>query len=774
MSEVTRYYRVCGLVQGVGFRPSVYRIAKELELVGEVFNDAQGVGVYLVGPIERVERFPSVLMANKPPLARIDSIQAEPCESRHYDDFIITASQSGKVTTNIPADAATCDQCLQDIFSDDPRRHHYAFTNCTHCGPRYTITRHLPYDRPQTSMAKYVMCADCQREYEDPLDRRFHAQPTACTECGPQLRYTLSDRVPIEGDPIALAAEAIRAGRIVAVKGLGGFHLVCDARNPDAVRRLRERKHRNEKPLAVMVANVPSARRWVAIDETAEKLLTGTQRPIVLLPKQADVDLEGIAPAMADYGVMLPYTPIHWLLFHALAGRPEGTQWLHESVLDVVLVMTSANPGGEPLVIDNDEAYARLDGIADAWLLHDRDILIRCDDSVVRPINGQSVFIRRSRGYVPEGIRVPVELPRVLATGPYLKNVAALGRDNEIFLSQHIGDLDNRVTNEALDEAVDHLQNILEITPEVFTSDSHPDFYSSHLARAMAERHGKPYIPIYHHAAHVGAVMAEFGRVDATVGLALDGVGLGPNGELWGGELLLVDDAGFERLGSMRALPLPGGDRAAKEPRRMAAASLTLLGRESEIAERWPTLPYAAQFAGLVRNTRLTKTTSALGRWFDAASGLLGLCDIQRDEAHAAMLLESVATDAQGRVLDDLIDIRNGCLDALPLLGYLADVSSEARAQAAADFHVTLAYGLAELVHRAVERIGYTGPVALSGGCVANRLLTQALVRELTVRNVEVLLPQRVPVGDAGIAFGQVWLAGLAAKRGLSAHVWRE
>ena len=773
MSTVTRYVRVVGLVQGVGFRPTVYRIAKDLCLKGEVFNDAQGVGIYLQGDETAVNRFAGQLLENKPPLARIDEISQTTCEARSYDDFTITESQAGRVTTNITADAATCEHCLADMFDPANRRWRYAFTNCTHCGPRFTITRGLPYDRPQTSMASFVMCPPCQEEYHAPLDRRFHAQPNACPDCGPTLWFAQADRVPVPGDAVDSTVEALRAGKIVAVKGLGGFHLVCDAQNAAAVARLRQRKHRDEKPLAVMVANLKSAERWVELDDVSRSLLSGTQRPIVLAPKKEDDCLPGIADGMRDLGVMLPYTPVHWLLFHSWIGKPWGTEWTKSEAIDVALVMTSANPGGEPLVIDNDEAYERLATIADAWLLHNREIVIRCDDSVVRPVADKTVFIRRSRGYVPEGIRIDREMPTVLATGAYLKNVAALSRGKEIFLTQHIGDLDNRSTCSALEDAIKHLEDVLQITPDVLTSDCHPDFYSTRLAVSLAQERNVPYVPIYHHAAHVGAVMGEYGRTQTTLGLALDGVGLGPDGNVWGGELLRVDTHGFDWVGGMRPLPLPGGDRAAKEPRRMAAAVLTLLGREDEIERRWTPLPNAAQFGSLVRNTRLTKSGSALGRWFDAASALLGLCDIQRDEAQAAMRLESVATRAQGVVKDGLWRIENGRLDLLPLMEYLADAGVEQRAQAAADFHRTLARGLAEMTRQAADRIGYEGPLALSGGCIANRLLTRALRFDLIERGFDVLIPNTVPPGDAGIAFGQAWLAGLAVKQGWSSHVWR-
>lgn len=773
MSEVfARFYRINGLVQGVGFRPTVYRIALELGLKGEVFNDAMGVGVVLEGKKEDVLAFPDVLLREKPPLARIDYIRPEERKARGYTDFTITESQEGKVKTAITADAATCEACLEDMFTPGNRRYRYAFTNCTHCGPRFTITRHLPYDRPQTTMAPFVMCRDCLAEYTDPLDRRFHAQPNACPVCGPHLTFTAADRQPLSGDPIDLAVNAVKAGKIVAVKGLGGFHLVCDAKNAQAVEALRRRKGRDEKALAVMVANAESARRFARVTPASQKVLESVARPIVLLPKREDRELAGIAPGLSDIGLMLPYTPVHWLLFHSLAGKPDGAAWTRELSLDEALVMTSANRSGEPLVTGNDEAYEKLSDMADFWLIHNRDILVRCDDSVVRMMGDTPIFIRRSRGYAPEALRFKENFKTTMATGAYLKNVTAVTRDNEVFLTQHVGDLENSETDRALVEALEHLEKVFEIKPEVFASDAHPDFFSTHLATRKAEEaHGLPF-SVYHHAAHIAVAMAELERKEPTLGLALDGVGLGPDGKAWGGELLMVEAGRFSRLGHMMPIPLPGGDIAAREPRRIAAAFLALLGKKEAIAERYPELPQALHFDKLIESETLSPRTTSLGRYFDGAASLLGLCDIQHDEARAAMLLETEAMKAEARADKKGFCLEKGVVNLLPFIAKMAEKGRVNPAQAAADFHATLALALVKLVDGACRRTGYRGPVMLTGGCMANRLLTRELTEGLAARGIESYYPLKVPAGDGGLALGQVWLAHLALSSGFEAMTY--
>ena len=791
MAREARLVRVNGLVQGVGFRPTVWRIAAALGLAGEVFNDPEGVGIFLEGDPRALDAFPDELRRGKPPLARIDSIDVKPAPVRGVDQFVITPSRAeGAVTTMITPDAATCPECLADIFDAKNRRYRYAFTNCTHCGPRFTITRKLPYDRPQTSMSVFPMCPKCLAEYENPGDRRFHAQPNACPVCGPQLELIRADGTPVSGDPVRETARVIREGGIAAVKGIGGFHLVCDASNAEAVRRLRERKGRNEKPLAVMCAGVASAKRIAEVNAAEETLLTGTAHPIVLLrKKRAFFDTSafpGIADELSEIGMMLLYTPLHALLFHALLGEPEGAAWMEEPQ-DLYLVMTSANPGGEPLVIGNEEAKKRLASIADVILLHNREILIRCDDSVVRSSESGPVWVRRARGVTPEAIRIPEVkgAPDVAATGSYLKNTAAMTRGRELFLTQHIGDLD-RVSNcLTLEAALEHIRSLLDVEPGAFASDLHPDFFSGELARKLSDRCQKPLIRIQHHAAHVGAAMAEAGRNERTLGAALDGVGLGSDGNVWGGELLLVGPDGFERFGSLRTLALPGGDRAAREPWRMGAAILAELGLEDARFElldarrgHLPAIPemMLREIPKLIHSPR-TARTSALGRWFDGAAAILGLVFTMRDEATAAMRLESLAEPHidEASPLEGGFSIEKGVLSFLPLMrriveARLADPSKEAAAKLAARFEATLAEGIARWIIDGRERSGLDGPVMLTGGCMLNRVLSSRIPKALRAAGIEPRIPHIVPPGDGGLALGQAHLARLALARGMSSY----
>lgn len=811
-SREARIVRVTGLVQGVGFRPTVYRIAAALNLAGRVWNDEAGVGIRLEGDAASLDAFPDTLLAEKPPLARIDSIEMTKALPEGLEGFSISETHAGgRVTASITADAGTCEACFADMFSFSNRRYRYPFTNCTHCGPRFTITRRLPYDRPQTSMAKFPMCPACLKEYEDPLDRRFHAQPNACPVCGPELELLLPTGEPApllpedRGDPVRAVVRALKAGLTVALKGLGGFHLACDARNAEAVARLRARKHRDEKPLAVMGASVEALEKYVVFTPEEKTLLTSPARPIVLARKRTveganesnvltdaefDAQLEGVAPGLTDIGVMLPYTPLHAMIFHTFAGEPEGTAWMHDAGVDTLLVMTSANPGGEPLVTQNDEAVERLGSMADFILVHNRDILLRCDDSVVRVADEKPLFIRRSRGYVPEGIKTGVsELPCILALGPYLKSTCAISRGDEIVLSQHIGDLENRSTERALEEAVEHLESILDARPEAIACDLHPDFFSTRFAETLADERSLPLIRVPHHAAHVGAVMAEAGLMGETpvLGLALDGVGLGPVLEgtdpaesttVWGGELLLAGSTGFERLGTLRSLPLPGGDRAAREPWRMGAAVLTELGRGTEIARRFAghvTPQMAEAIVQLMRNPRLTKRTTSTGRWFDAAASLLAGVPVQHDEATAAMRLESLAARSNASFEDSELNAlvrvtERGVLDLLPLMDRLLDGRDrgESPEDGALLFHLALAKGLVRWVGEVRAACADTPMdpkhVALSGGCFANRFLASGVAKGLEAMGLEALLPRKAPAGDGGVAAGEAWLASRIAE----------
>jgi len=757
---VRRRIRVRGAVQGVGFRPFVYRLARELALAGWVRNDAEGVEIDVQGQGGAVDKLLARLEHEAPPLARIGTIESESAQpDARGDEFAIRASRGGRVRTSVTPDVAICPACLAELFEPRDRRYRYAFVNCTHCGPRYTITRALPYDRPQTTMAGFPQCPQCLREYEDPANRRFHAQPNACPACGPRLALTdAAGRALVGTDPVAGALGLLKDGAIIAIKGIGGFHLACDARNAASIARLRERKQREAKPFAVMVAGVASLADIAAASAAERALLESPERPVVLLGKAPDCDvrLAGVAPGMGTLGVVLPYAPLHYLLFHEAAGRPSGTAWLAQRH-PLVLVMTSANPGGEPIVRDDAEAYARLKGIADAFLLHDRDIVTRCDDSVLRV----GAFVRRARGYTPQRIKLPASGPSVLAMGGYLKNTVCLTRGDEAYLSQHVGDLDNAATCRALEETVERLSGLLAISPEVVAHDLHPDFFSTRFGADYAQTRHLPLVGVQHHHAHVAAVAAEHGATGPVLGMALDGVGLGSDGGMWGGELLLVDGADWERIGHLGALAAPGGDRAAREPWRMAAAALRALGRADEVARRFPQRNASGLRTLLERGVNCPPTTSA-GRWFDAAAGLLGVREVASFEGQAAMLLEGLA-ERHGSVppLEGGFAIRDGVLDLLPLIAAVADARDPAHA--AAEFHATLAEGLAQWALAAANARGIC-TVALGGGCFVNDLLARGLRVRLRAMGLEPLEARQAPPNDGGLALGQAWVAMLARR----------
>jgi len=762
--------RIRGQVQGVGFRPFVYRLALHHGLSGFVRNDGTGVEIEVQGTLEQLNGFQQGLR-QPPPLARIERLQVEDRQPLAKErSFKIAASSRGPAVAEITPDSAICPACLAELFDPHDRRYRYPFINCTDCGPRYTITAALPYDRPNTSMAGFALCPLCAREYSDPGNRRFHAQPNACPVCGPRLTLRNADGEPAAVDDVAAAAlERLQSGEILAIKGLGGFHLACDARNAATVARLRLRKQREAKPFAVMAANRISLANWVEGHDAEWQLLETSQRPIVLMRQRMDFPhppgerlaakiktaeagyLPGIASGLAHLGVMLPYTPLHYLLFHEAASRPAGMAWL-EQLQELLLVMTSANPGGEPLVTGNEEAVKRLRGIADGFVTHDRAILVRCDDSVMT----DRTFIRRARGYTPQVIRLPEAGPPVLALGGYLKNTVCLTRDDRAYLSPHIGSLDNAATCRALEETVAHLQDILRIVPERVACDLHPDFYSSRLAARYAAERELPCIAVQHHHAHIAAVVAEHGLQEPVLGLALDGVGLGSDGGIWGGELLRVDGANFERLGHFSPLLLPGGDRAAREPWRLAVAVLHRLGRHEDIDRRFGG---RASFIQQMLEQRIhIPETSSAGRLFDAAAAILGIGEINAYEGQAAMELEALAHRyghisplADGFQLND-----DGGLDLLPLLARLAD-ETDANTGAAL-FHATLALALSTWLEWA-RSISGLRRVALGGGCFLNRLLTRQLQTRLEATGWSVFAAQQAPPNDGGLSLGQAWVA---------------
>jgi len=780
LTVVARRIRVSGIVQGVGFRPFVWRLAQQLDLTGWVRNDAHGVEIEAQGKPAQIAALLERLRSDAPALARVDEITSQAAALRALTSFAIIASVTGHAATAIGPDVAVCPDCLAELFDPANRRWRHGFITCTHCGPRYTVTRALPYDRPQTSLSPFPLCRDCEREYTAPIDRRFHAETTCCPVCGPTLSLIDAQGHPLEGDPIGATLDLLRGGGIVAIKGLGGFHLACDARNAEALQRLRLRKNREEKPFAVMTLNAASLAPYARVSAHERSLLDSRERPVVLLRTLTSCDavLPGVAPGLLELGVMLPTTPIHYLLFHESAGRPTGSQWL-AAPHDMVLVMTSANPGGEPIVRDSIEARTRLAGIADAILDHDRDIVARCDDSVIRPISeyqdaaastGLRIkpamtghgwqFIRRSRGYTPAAIRLPRGGPSVLAFGAHLKNSICVTRGNEAFASPHIGDLDNAATCSFLDETVERMLSLFDVKPEVVAHDLHPDDYSTRAALAFAGRHGLPTVAVQHHHAHVAAVCAEHGHDAAVLGLALDGVGLGSDSTAWGGELLRVDGARFERLGHLRPLPLPGGDKAALEPWRMAAAVLHELGRNAEIGERFA--DGGAIVGRMLAQGVNCPHSSSMGRVFDATAGLLGLCDRMHYEAQAAMLLEQAATGHIERhgwpepMLNGWRLSPDGQLDLLPLLAALTQTSDAD--QSSARFHATLVAGLGDWVGQAAQASGLS-TVAWGGGCFLNSLLSYGLRQNLEQAGLTVLAPRRLSPGDASIAVGQAWVA---------------
>ncbi|MBL0207891.1 MAG: carbamoyltransferase HypF [Propionivibrio sp.] len=757
--------RVTGIVQGVGFRPFIWHLAQELELNGWVRNDSEGVEIAAEGAQAQVDALLQRLRSEAPPLARVDAVNAVDAVPDGLAGFAIAESAGRELATTrtaIGPDVAVCADCLAELFDPPGRRWRHAFITCTHCGPRYTVTRTLPYDRPQTSLAPFPLCPACAAEYGSPADRRFHAETTCCPQCGPRLSLTDLQGNAVDGDPITATLQLLRSGSIVAIKGLGGFHLACDAQSAATVARLRQRKNREEKPFAVMTANTPSLEYYAHFSTQEQALLESRERPVVLLRAQpgCPATLPGVAPDLRWLGAMLPCTPIHFLLFHEAANRPSGRQWL-AAPQDLVLVMTSANPGGEPIVYTNAEARTRLIGIADAILDHDRDIVSRCDDSVIRVIDRKPQFIRRSRGYASDAIRLPRAGTSVLAFGAHLKSSVCLTRGNEAYLSPHIGDLDNAATCAFLEETVSRMQALLEIKPEIIAHDLHPDYFSTRAAIEFAGRHNLPVFAVAHHHAHIAAVCAEHGQSAPVLGLALDGVGLGPDGEAWGGELLRVEGANCQRLGHLRPLPLPGGDRAARQPWRMAAAILHEQGRNAEIKTRFQQAG-AGTVATMLQRQLNCPRTSSMGRLFDAAAGLLGLCAEMKYEAQAAILVEQAASrhiEKYGwpRAIEEGWRIRaDGQLDLLPALASL-DGAHDVEL-AAAQFHATLVAALAAWVEQAAKASGLE-TLACAGGCFHNALLSIGLRQTLEQRGIIVLAPARLSPGDAAIALGQAWVA---------------
>jgi hydrogenase maturation protein HypF len=783
-NRVVRAIEVRGVVQGVGFRPFVWRLAAELGLDGRVVNRAGQVDIEVGGPIEAVEAFARRLTTDAPPRARVEAVEVRDSVRSVVPGTGFTIEESEAVASAerlFPPDIATCDDCLAELFDPADRRHRYPFTNCTNCGPRATIIDDLPYDRARTSMREFPLCAACEAEYRDPTNRRFHAEPVACPECGPQLSYRRpGDAAPAAHREEALAAALsdLRAGRIVAVKGLGGYHLACDATDPVAVARLRDRKHRWAKAFAVMVRDVAAARALATLTPEEEALLTSPARPIVLLERRR----QGLGARLADavvqaepersaalsrrVGLFLPYTPLHHLLLESL-GRP--------------IVLTSGNLSDEPLATDDAEALERLAGIADAFLQHDREIRARYDDSVTRVVGGRESLIRRGRGYAPEPLDLPVVTPAtLLAVGAELKHTFTLARGSRAHVAPHTGDLEDLLTHRAFETNLAHLKRLLDIEPEYVVHDLHPGYLSTQYAMSHFPESRR--IAVQHHHAHVASAAAEAGLTGPFVGVAFDGLGMGDDGTFWGGEVLVATLASYRRVGRFGRAPMPGGALAVKKPYRMALGYLLAAEAfepESSVAGGADPIdpelarafldrldPREVEVVRLqLKRSLNAPIASSAGRLFDAAASLLGIRDVAEYEAQAAIELELLADEGSAEPLPYLLVRRAGLLiyDPRPTIrGLLAGLAAgRATETLAAQFQETIAAVTREMVGE-VGRMTGLRAVALSGGVFQNQWIATTLVRRLAGDGFEVHTNQKVPANDGGISYGQ---AAVAAAR---------
>jgi hydrogenase maturation protein HypF len=761
-----REVSVTGIVQGVGFRPFVYALARQHGLTGLVRNDAEGVHIEVEGDVESLDLFVRGIDRDAPPLAVVEDVAWRPLSARGEREFRIEASREGiRRKALVSPDVATCEDCLAEVFDPSDRRYRYPFTNCTNCGPRFTITRQVPYDRATTTMSRFAMCPECQREYEDPSDRRFHAQPNACPLCGPQVR--LLDRFGHElhakpDDPILRTAGMLRGRAIVAVKGLGGYHLACDPFDGRAVRTLRGRKVRQDKPFAIMARDLEQVRELCLVGPEEEVLLTSPARPIVLLRRREDAGVaDEVAPRQSTLGVMLAYTPLHHLLLRD-AGIP--------------LVMTSGNNSDEPIAYTDEEAFEQLGDIADFFLVHDRPVHMRTDDSVVRVAERETYPIRRSRGFAPSPLRLAEDFRRhVLACGGELKNTFCVGKGRHVFLSHHIGDLENFETLTSFREGIDHFCRLFDVRPELVAHDLHPEYLSTKYARELEES-GLPAVGVQHHHAHVASCLADNACQDDTlvIGVALDGTGYGTDGAVWGGEFFEGSlESGFERRGHLEYAPLPGGSAAIRQPWRMALAQLVSIYGEDESAE----LPLAvvrqagernvSLVARLVEHKLNTPPTSSAGRLFDAVAALVVVPGTQRTtyEGQAAVELELAADGPANRGYTFHLRAQNDgwVVETREIIrGVVEDLlSGRGSGEISSRFHRTMA----EIVAAGCEKVRETGgpsTVALSGGTFQNMLLFDQTVKLLEEREFVVHKHKRVPTNDGGIALGQAVLADRA------------
>ena len=737
MKKIHADIKIYGIVQGVGFRPFVHKMTEKLSLCGSVRNTSYGAFLEIEGEEQDANLFLGELSDNPPPLAYIEKIECEKTEKLFgYTRFSIVESERGeKRETLISPDVATCPDCIAELFSESDRRHRYPFINCTNCGPRFTIVRDIPYDRKNTTMEPFPMCEKCTSEYEDIEDRRYHAQPDCCPTCGPQLLFIGEGGEKAEGDAIEKALSYLRAGKIVAVKGIGGVHLACRCDDAEIAQKLRERKRRDEKPFAIMCRDVAEAERFAEISEEEKKILTSHRRPIVLLRKRE----KGAFSHLSEngyIGIMLPYTPLHHLLLSEDIGS---------------LVMTSANISDMPIVFKDEEAKKKLSAVADGFLLNDREIHARCDDSLMWVYRGREYFARRSRGYVPYPIFSEKELPNVIACGAEQKASFCISRKNHVFPSQHIGDLKNLETLDCYEEQIKHFENIFDIKPEVIVCDMHPDYLSSEYATDRADEDEIPLIRAYHHHAHMASCMADNGYDGECIGIIWDGTGYGEDGKIWGGEFLVGDFRGFERLGSILPITLAGGDRASRETARIAAALLDSSGMVCD-----------EKYKAILSSGINCPTSSGMGRLFDGVSALLGICTESSYEGQGAILLEAAAESGIERAYPFEIAEDGGIyvFDWRPMIREIAREKERGVAvgEIAAAFMNTLIAFAIEMTEKISDETGIK-TVALSGGTFQNMYILERLDERLSGKGFDVLTHRRVSCNDEGLSLGQLMIA---------------
>jgi len=742
---------ITGIVQGIGFRPYIYNLAQKHFIRGWVFNNEKGVFIDAEGEDGHLDQFVQEIPELAPPLARIESFQVKHLDPLGYTTFEIRKSEEAQDKfVLISPDVATCDQCFSELFSPENFRYRYPFINCTLCGPRFTIIKDIPYDRHKTTMAPFIMCPVCQKEYEDPSDRRFHAQPNACAACGPSLQLTDRGGGNVSGDPIKKTLDLLAQGQIIAIKGLGGFHLACDAKNQDAVSSLRSRKYREDKPFAVMCRDLEEVREYCDVNEEEEKLLLSVQRPIVILRrKEHSAIAQAVAPYQDTFGVMLPYTPLH----HLLLNGPLKA-----------LVMTSGNVCDEPISYKNGEAYERLFKIADHFLFHNREIHMRCDDSVTRTFEGKPFILRRSRGYVPLPIKLPYSLEMILACGGELKNTFCLTRGPYAFVSHHIGDLENLETLTSFEEGIEHFKKIFYIEPKAVAYDLHPDYLSTQYALSTPN---VPRIGVQHHHAHIVSVMAENGMEGDVIGVALDGTGFGLDGTIWGGEFIKANLGDFNRLAHLKKVPMPGSTMAIKEPWRMAMVYLSEAFGEEAVklkidlikridSQKWDILKRA------IEKKINTPWTSSMGRLFDAISSLLSIRDEVHYEGQAAIELELIADQGvkEGYPLTIHQDKTPMVIDPAEMIrGIVRDLIDGApSARISGKFHRTVARLIVDTCE-AIRSKEDLNRVALSGGVFQNIFLLSLVTEGLRRSGFDVYTHHLVPTNDGGISLGQAVIA---------------